>query len=100
MADNYYFELNDGNVTVVVVDEIGPINTWHSLPENNCLIVESGIVNSNSDSFICHSGPPNNEKIVTLFDASWNSQVGDTGSTEAHLAQGCSPDNWTLVKKD
>lgn len=100
MADNYYFELDDGGVTIIVVDELGPINTWRSTPFDNCLIVPSGVLDSSSDDFICKAGHSNNEPIITLYGAGWDSEVGDTGSAKGHLVSGCSPSSWTLVRKE
>ena len=102
MADNYYYKLNDGGVTLKVVDEIGPFNTWEDITQpNDCIIVPSGIVTEirSPQKLVCQSGPPDGAPVVTLYGASWATKVGDTGIAEGHLVNGCSPTSWEMVRK-
>ena len=101
MTTKYYYELDDGGVELLVIDELGPINTWKDTTQpNDCLIIPGGIVSLRNDSKILHSGPPDNAPVVTLHGATWDSSVGDSGSVEGHLIDRCSPTQWTLTKKE
>ena len=100
MSTDYYYELDDGGIEIVVADEFLVPNTWRvERQDSDCLLITTGVVNVRTLGKICHSGPPNNEPVVTLFGASWESNPGDSGRAEAHFTNGCSPKNWTLIKK-
>ncbi|WP_034859407.1 hypothetical protein [Sinorhizobium sojae] len=100
MANRYVFRLSEDNFSVVVIDELGPINTWSTDPENVCLIFESGIVDATGNKFTCHTGPPNNATVVTLHGAIWDSEVDDSGDATIELGDGCTPSQrWTLIEK-
>lgn len=96
MPDKYYYELNDGGPTVIVVDEPGPFNTWSSEPANNCLIFEGGGVEAESDGMVLRAGASPYPVVLKLLGASWDSQAGDEGDVEADLTDGCRPDHWYL----
>ncbi len=100
MATNYYYELNDGDLTIKVADEIGPLNTWSSEPFDNCLVIESGGVDAKPTGLICKAGVTPFNPVLTLKGASWDSAVGDEGDVETHLASGCNPTRWVITRVD
>lgn len=94
----YTFFLETDNLTIVVVDEWGPLNTWKALP-GSCLVIDNGIVDAVDRGFICHSGPPDNEAVVCLWGARWDSKTGISGEAEVRVSQGCSErQRWSLQK--
>ena len=99
MADKYVFRLNSGGLEIIVIDEIGPFNTWSSTPNGNCLVAESGIVVERNEGFVCGAGHSGNQTILMLLGASWDSQVGDEGKVTNVLASGCNPTAWELVDR-
>lgn len=101
MADYYYFEINSGDVTIKVVDELGPINSWEDITQpNDCITIGNGTVDDrdNPNRLILHTGLPNKEPIITLHSAGWDSKIGDTGRAELHVSGDCTPTTWTLKR--
>lgn len=100
MATSYHYKLNDGNLTIIVVDELGPLNTWSSKPAPNCLVIESGAVDKEPIGLICKAAVSPYSPVLTLKGATWDSEVGDEGDVETHLASGCDPTRWVITKID
>ena len=100
MATTYTYELNDGNLKILVVDELGPLNTWSSAPTPNCLVIDSGAVDAEPFGQILKAGVSPYSPVLTLKGASWDSEVGDEGDVEAHLVDGCNPTRWVLRNVD
>lgn len=100
MSTSYFYELNDGGLTIEVVDETLVPNTWKSSPEINCLVIDSGIVSVNDEGIACKTASTPYDPVLTLLGASWSSKVGDTGAVDAQLVNGCLPTAWALVRID
>ena len=98
MSTSYFYKLNDGDLTIILVDELGPLNTWTSTPESNCLVVEGGIVSVVGTDSICKTASLPYDPVVTLKGANWSSKLGDTGIVQAHLVSGCTPTSWELFR--
>lgn len=98
MPDKYFYELNDGGPTVIVVDAPGPFNTWSSDPSVNCLVYGNGRVKAESDGMELLAGASPYPVVLKLLGASWDSEAGDEGDVEAVLTAGCQPDRWYLRK--
>ena len=102
MAKEYYFVMDEDDLTVIVVDEIGPFNSWKSEPDPSCLITSRGSLSAEDDGFYCNSGTAGNDTILILRDASWKSKVGDFGQAEillSDISDSCnSNQEWELVE--
>ena len=92
------FEL-DSDIQIVI-DTSGIGVEWTAKQPKECLLITSGRVTEKSgpDSLICHSGPPTNSEVVTLEEASLESNVGDSGPAIGHLTN-CTITEWYLANK-
>jgi hypothetical protein len=43
------------------------------------LTMPNGLINEGPNELICSSGPSDNETVITLTDAIWDSAAGDSG---------------------
>ena len=98
MASDYYYELNDGCVIVIVVDELGPANAWSSHSADNCLVIEGGFLDVEAEGTICRAGVTPFSRVLTLKGANWDSEVGDEGDVDPHLVSDCNPTRWILTR--
>ncbi|MEW8219314.1 MAG: hypothetical protein AB2770_13215 [Candidatus Thiodiazotropha taylori] len=98
-ADKLLFRLDDGNVLIELTDELGPVNTW-KVTEGDCIQITTGYVDSEEHGFECKDVAQPYSKVITLFDASWDTTEGSTGKATVNYTQGCSPSSWTLEKKE
>jgi hypothetical protein len=103
MPTAYVFDLTgDGkSLKLKLTKDLFP-DTWRDQNPPSCLVVPGGNVDSSqANKLICHTGPDQNEPVITLNGASWGSAVGDSG--DAHCDQcdvGCPNDwNWVLSSK-
>lgn len=96
MATTYIYTLS-GGITIEVTDNIGPINEWNEVGDSGKLLVNGGTLNSNVPPKVCTD---KGQVVLTLHDASWDSEVGDTGRATVIASQN-TPTNqtWRLTRK-
>ena len=101
MASIYIYALS-GGIRLKVTDSIGPLNEWEEVGNSGKLIITSGLLKTGCvPPKVCTSAPLSNpHEVVTLHDASWASEVGNTGAATVHLGTGTpGSQTWTLEQK-
>lgn len=101
---DYVFDLTSNDKALKLKLTKAGTETWTDLTVNDsCLAIPSGFVDSSHpDKLICHSGPPDNDAVITLDGASWTSKVRDEGTAVCELCNiGCPNDwDWILSSKN
>jgi hypothetical protein len=101
MWATYRFAIAPCAADLEVIHNLITPNEWQDKAQAGCLVVGSGGVDaSESDRLICHAGIDGNPPVITLIDATWNSNPGDTGAATCDMCTN-TPDqqSWTLTSK-
>jgi hypothetical protein len=101
MSTKLTFQLSPCGATLELEHNVIMSDTWTDTSNSPNLVIGSGFVDSQDPTrLICHSGAPQDTKVVTLAGANWDSQLSDTGSGTCDLCTNTpNPQTWVLTNR-